>query len=55
MINSLGHHFFPVEVETELGQIDKVEQYLIAGVLDPRGVVGGSLYLYCSKKTGIPF
>ena len=39
MITSGGHHFFPAEVEVELGAVDSVAQYLIAGVPDPRGVL----------------
>ena len=39
-INSGGYSFFPAEVEAELGPIEGVGQYLIAGVPDPRGVLG---------------
>ncbi len=40
LINSAGHHFFPAEVENELGPIPGVAEYLVAGVPDPRGVLG---------------
>lgn len=39
-IESAGYSFFPAEVEAELGPVDGAEQYLIAGVPDPRGVLG---------------
>ncbi len=40
MITSAGHHFFPAEVETELGPIDDVVQYVVAGISDPKGILG---------------
>lgn len=39
MITSAAHHFFPAEVEGELGQVDGVAQYLIAGVRDRSGIL----------------
>lgn len=39
-IESAGFSFFPAEVEAELGTLDGVEQYMIAGVPDPRGMLG---------------
>ena len=39
LINCGGHCFFPDEVEQALGMPEGVEQYLIAGVDDPRGVL----------------
>jgi acyl-CoA synthetase (AMP-forming)/AMP-acid ligase II len=39
-INSGGHSFYPAEVEAELGPVAGVAQYLIAGVPDPRGILG---------------
>ncbi len=39
MINCGGHCYFPNEVEHALGTPEGIEQYLIAGVPDPRGVL----------------
>ena len=39
LINCGGHCFFPAEVEQLLGTPSGVEQYLVAGVADPRGVL----------------
>jgi acyl-CoA synthetase (AMP-forming)/AMP-acid ligase II len=39
MITSAGYHYFPAEVETDLGPIEGVVEYLVAGVPDPRGVL----------------
>ncbi len=39
MINCGGRSFFPAEVEQALGKPEGIEQYLIAGVPDPRGVL----------------
>ncbi|MEL7450557.1 MAG: class I adenylate-forming enzyme family protein [Pseudomonadota bacterium] len=39
MINCAGHSFFPEEAERELGPVDGVQQYLVAGLPDPRGVL----------------
>jgi len=39
MINCGGHCYFPGEVEHALGTPGDVEQYLVAGVPDPRGVL----------------
>lgn len=39
LINCGGHCYFPDEVEQALGIPSGVEQYLIAGVPDPRGVL----------------
>jgi acyl-CoA synthetase (AMP-forming)/AMP-acid ligase II len=39
MINCGGRSFFPAEVEQALGTPDGVEQVLVAGVPDPRGVL----------------
>lgn len=39
-INCGGHSFFPAEVEAELGPVEGVQGYLVAGVPDPRGVLG---------------
>ncbi len=39
MINCGGHCYFPNEVEQALGTPDGIEQYLVAGVPDPRGVL----------------
>jgi acyl-CoA synthetase (AMP-forming)/AMP-acid ligase II len=38
MISALGYHFFPAEVETELGPVEGIEEYVIAGVRDPKGM-----------------
>lgn len=37
MITSGGYHYFPAEVETELGPVEEVEKYTIAGVKDAKG------------------
>ena len=39
MINCGGHCYFPNEVELALGTPEGVEQYLVTGVPDPRGVL----------------
>ena len=39
MITSAGYHFFPTEIEAELGTVDGVAQYLVAGVSDPHGIL----------------
>lgn len=39
MITSAGYHYFPAEVETDLGPVEGVVEYLVAGVPDPRGVL----------------
>jgi len=39
-INSAGFSFFPAEVEAELGAVAGVEQYLVVGVEDSRGILG---------------
>ncbi|MEE3332351.1 MAG: class I adenylate-forming enzyme family protein [Myxococcota bacterium] len=39
-IESAGYSFFPAEVEAELGSVDGVREYLVAGVPDPRGILG---------------
>jgi long-chain acyl-CoA synthetase len=40
LITSGGYSFFPAEVETELGSVADVAQYLIAGIEDPRRILG---------------
>ena len=40
VINCGGHSFFPLEVETELGTVPGVRDYLVAGVPDPQGLLG---------------
>ncbi len=39
LINCGGHCYFPDEVEQTLGTPDDIEQYLVAGVTDPRGIL----------------
>ena len=39
MINCGGHSFFPAEVEIELGKIEGVSSFLVAGVPDPAGIL----------------
>lgn len=39
-IESAGYSFFPAEIEAELGPVEGVEQYFIAGVPDPRDLLG---------------
>ena len=39
LINCGGHCYFPDEVEQALGSLHGIEQYLIAGVPDPRGML----------------
>jgi len=40
MINFGGFHFFPDEVEKELGPIEGVKKYTISGVNDLKGIMG---------------
>ena len=40
LIGTAGHHFYPAEVEAQLGPVPGVKEYLIAGVPDPRGLLG---------------
>ncbi len=40
MISTGGYSFFPAEIEGELGAFDDVEEYVVAGVADPRGIMG---------------
>lgn len=37
MLTSGGYHYFPAEVETELGPVTGVERYTIAGIKDKKG------------------
>jgi acyl-CoA synthetase (AMP-forming)/AMP-acid ligase II len=39
LINCGGHCYFPDEVEQALGTPTGIEQYLVAGVADPRGIL----------------
>ncbi len=39
LITSSGYAFYPAEVETELGPVEGVAQYLVAGVSDRRGIM----------------
>ncbi|UCB55970.1 MAG: acyl--CoA ligase [Thiotrichales bacterium] len=39
LINCGGHCYFPDEVEQALGTLPDIEQFLVAGVPDPRGVL----------------
>ena len=39
MITSAGFHFFPAEVEMDLGTMPGVVEYVIAGVRDPSGIL----------------
>src|SRR5207249_3489535 len=39
LITSAGFHFFPAEVETELGPVPGVLEYLVAGIRDPSGIL----------------
>ncbi len=39
-INCGGYSFFPAEVEAALGPVVGVREYLVAGVPDPRGMLG---------------
>ncbi len=39
LITSSGYAFYPAEVETELGPVEGVAQYLVAGVSDRRGIL----------------
>jgi acyl-CoA synthetase (AMP-forming)/AMP-acid ligase II len=39
LINCGGHCYFPDEVEQALGTPGGIEQYLVAGVADPRGIL----------------
>ncbi|MBK7889882.1 MAG: acyl--CoA ligase [Bdellovibrionales bacterium] len=40
MINSGGFHFFPAEVEVELGPVPGLKRYLISGLPDTKGILG---------------
>ncbi len=40
IINCGGFSFFPTEVEKPLGTVEGIEQLLIAGIDDPRGIMG---------------
>jgi long-chain acyl-CoA synthetase len=40
MITSAGFHFFPAEVETELGALPGIVDYVIAGIPDASGILG---------------
>jgi len=40
IINCGGFSYFPTEVEVPLGEIEGVATYIIAGMKDPRGVMG---------------
>ena len=39
MINCGGHSYFPAEVEFELGSIEGIDTFLVAGVPDPAGIM----------------
>ena len=39
MINCGGHSYFPAEVEIELGAIEGIDTFLVAGVPDPAGIL----------------
>lgn len=40
LIVSAAYSFFPAEIEAELGSVEGIAHYLVAGVPDPRGVLG---------------
>ncbi len=40
MITCASYHFFPAEVETELGRVPGVSEYIVVGVSDPTGLLG---------------
>ena len=54
-INSGGYSFFPAEAEAELGPVDGVAQYLIAGVPDPRGMLGEIPWAFVVPVEPAPF
>ena len=39
MINCGGLSYFPAEVEKDLGPVEGIKEYLIAGVPDPQGIL----------------
>jgi acyl-CoA synthetase (AMP-forming)/AMP-acid ligase II len=46
MVTSGGHHFFPAEVEVELGPVDGVSDYVVAGIADPAGIMGQVVWAF---------
>jgi acyl-CoA synthetase (AMP-forming)/AMP-acid ligase II len=55
MVTSGGHHFFPAEVETELGPVDGVADYIVAGVADPAGIMGQVLWAFVVPTDVVAF
>lgn len=46
MITSAGYHFFPAEVETELGPVPGVAEYIVAGVSGQAGFLDQLLWAF---------
>jgi fatty-acyl-CoA synthase len=46
MITSAGYHFFPAEVETELGPVPGVVDYIVAGMSSAAGLVDQWLWAF---------
>jgi acyl-CoA synthetase (AMP-forming)/AMP-acid ligase II len=46
MVTSAGYHFFPAEVETELGPVPGVIDYLVAGVSSQSGLLDQLLWAF---------
>jgi acyl-CoA synthetase (AMP-forming)/AMP-acid ligase II len=46
MVTSAGYHFFPAEVETELGPVPGVVDYLVAGLSSRKGFVDQWLWAF---------
>jgi acyl-CoA synthetase (AMP-forming)/AMP-acid ligase II len=55
MVTSGGYHFFPAEVETELGPVPGVADYVVAGVADRGGVMGQVLWAFVVPVDGATF
>lgn len=51
MINCGGLSYFPAEVERELGPVEGVAEYLVAGVPDPRGILGAIPWIFVVPET----
>jgi len=46
LIASSGFSFYPAEVETELGPLPNVTEYLVAGMPDPKGMIGEEVWIF---------
>ncbi|MDQ6954370.1 MAG: class I adenylate-forming enzyme family protein [Mariprofundaceae bacterium] len=46
VISTSGYSFYPAEVETLLGMIPDVQEYLVLGIPDPKGMIGDEPWLF---------